>query len=304
MRYNTPNSPMDTMRDFVTRGGTPVTISLIAASVALFLASFFTNRLIDAFVDTHVAFHPFYALHAPWTIFTYPVVSGDFISLLIGCFFLWLAGGSLERSWGSIRYSVFFFALAAISALSLLMGSALSLLMGTYLFERSSLPSKMMAGLTGFQLPLSGMIVAFCMLNPNVTLMFYFFPVRAIYVAWIVTLLTYFTAGMGPLLNLFACGGIIAAFLYVKFGRPWAEIGSYSAPRRKFQGPDLRMDTRPSRPPSFRTTPDGSPLKRKPMDFAGRLKDWQERRRLEKLWKNSGLSNSEPDWRDDEKRRR
>lgn len=299
MRYGTPNTPMDTLKDFVTRGGIPVTIGLIAVSVSLFLAMFFTNGAVDPFVMAYVAFLPGNAFHAPWTIFTYPVVSVGFMNLLIGGFFFWLAGGSLERSWGSARYAVFFFALSAISALSLLLG--------TFLFERSNAPAYLMGGglplLFGFQLPLSGMIVAFCMLNPNLTLMFYFFPVRALYVAWIVALLTYFSAGMGPLLNLFACGGIIAAFLYVKFGRSWGDIGSYSAPRRTMRGPDLRMDTRPARP-TFRTTLDGSPQKRGPLDVAGRLKDWRERRRLEKLWKNSGLSDSEPDWRDDEKRRR
>ncbi len=300
MRYGTPNTPMDQIRDFVTRGGIPVTIGLLVVSVAIFLTMFFTNGAVNPAVLAYVAFLPANALHAPWTIFTYPVVSLGFFSLLIGGFFFWLAGGSLERSWGSARYAVFFFALSAISALSLLLG--------TYLFERTSTPSFLMAGglplLYGFQLPLSGMIVAFCLINPNLTLMFYFFPIRAIYVAWIVALLTYFSAGMGPLLNLFACGGIIAAFLYVKFGRSWADISSYSAPSRTFRGPDLRMDSRPSARPKFRTSLDGSPRQRAPLDFAGRLKDWQERRRLEKLWKNSGLSGPEPDWQDDEKRRR
>ena len=232
------------MRDFVTRGGIPVTISLLVISVALFLAMFFTNGVVAPFVMSYVAFMPANAFHAPWTICTYPVVPGNFIGLLIGGFIFWLAGGSLERGWGSARYAVFFFALSAISALSLLLG--------VYLAGRADTPAFLMGGafpvLFGFSLPLSGMIVAFCMLNPNLTLTFYFFPIRAIYVAWIVALLTYFSAGMGPLLNLFACGGIIAAFLYVKFGRSWADIGSYSASRRNFRGPDLADGHAPAAP--------------------------------------------------------
>ena len=303
MRYNTPNTPLDQLRDFVSRGGFPVTITLLIVSVALFLVSFFTSGAVNGFLLADVAFSPINIFHAPWTIFTYPVVSAGFLNLLIGGFFFWLAGGSLERSWGSARYAIFFFALTAISALSLLLG--------VYLAGHVSLPEFLLgngiAPLLGFSLPLSGMIVAFCMLNPELTLMFYFFPIRAIYVAWIVALLTYFSAGMGPLLSLFACGGIIAAFLYVKFGRSWGSIGSYSAPRPSFRGPDLRgpdlrMDTRPVRP-TFRTTLDGSPRQRSLFDLAGRWKDRQERRRLEKLWKNSGLPGSEPEWRDDEKRR-
>ena len=299
MRYNTPNTPIDTMRDFVTRGGIPVTMTLLIISVALFLASFFTSEALTPVLLNYVAFTPSHILHAPWTIFTYPVVSVGFLNLLIGGFFLWLAGGSLERSWGSARYAAFFFSLSAVSALSLLLG---------YFFaSHTPLPAFLLGSgpllMLGFSLPLSGMIVAFCMLNPEQTIMLYFFPVRAIYVAWIITLWTYFSGGMGPILNLFACGGIFAAALYIKFGRSWGNIGSYSTPSRTFRGPDLRMDTRPQRP-TFRTTLDGSPRRRSTMDIAGRVKDWQERRRLERLWKNSGLPDGEPDWRDDEKRRR
>ena len=303
MRYGTPTTPIDTIRDFMTRGGIPVTMTLLVCSVALSLGSFFTSQGLDRFIWSYVAFSPFNIIHAPWTIFTYPIVAGGFFNLLIGSFFFWLAGGSLERGWGSQRYAIFFFSLTAISALSLLLGYSLA--------ARAALPAYLLGNglppMFGFTLPLSGMIVAFCMLNPNLTLNFYFVPVKAIHVAWIVALLSYFMAGMGPILNLFACGGIIAAFLYVRFGRSWGDVGSYSAPRRVPRGPDLRMDTRASKPavrPSFRTTLDGSPRQRKPLDFVGRIRDWRDRRKLEKLWRNSGLSDSEPEWRDDEKRRR
>ena len=233
-------------------------------------------------------FPPGSLLREPWTLLTYPLFETDVINMVLGGVFLWLSGGSLERSWGSARYAIFFAAVTAAPALSVLLGS--------HLFPAAPLPP-----LHGFFLPLSGLIVAFCMLNPEQMLRFYFFPVKAKYVAIIVTVLTLLS--YGAIFGVFACGGILAAFLYVKFGRSWGDIGSYSAPRRSFSGPDLRMDSRPARP-AFRTTLDGSPQRRSPFDFAGRWKDLQDRRRLEKLWKNSGLPGSEPEWRDDEKRRR
>ena len=303
MRYNTPSTPLDNLKDLMTRGGIPVTMTLLACSVALFLGSFFTSHGLDRFILSYVAFSPYNILHAPWTVFTYPIAADGFFNLLIGGFFFWLAGGSLERGWGSQRYAIFFFSLTAITALSLLLGYTLA--------GRIAMPNFLQGNgvppMFGFTLPLSGMIVAFCMLNPNLTLNFYFVPVKAIHVAWIIAFLSYFMAGMGPVLSLFACGGIFASFLYVKFGRSWGDISSYSAPRRAPRGPDLRMDTRPSKPAgtqSFRTTRDGSPLRPKPFDIAGRIRDWRDRRKLEKLWRNSGLSDSEPEWRDDEKRRR
>ena len=174
-----------------------------------------------------------------------------------------------------------FFSLTAITALSLLLG--------TFLYTHHAGATDDMATvlslrdapfLSGFSLPLGGMIVAFCMLNPELTLTFwYLFPIRAIWIAWIVALSTYFTAGMGPISTLFACGGIIAAFLYVKFGRSWADIGSYSAP-----APDAARAGFARLPGGAALTPDdaGRVTQARAAGLRGRWKDWQERRRLEK----------------------
>ena len=295
MRYNTPNNPMDNFRQMLYRGGIPVTTGLLLINAATFLLAFMLPALMiflakwAIFSTDDVRFHP-------WTIVTYPLVyldasSNGFFNFLFGGFLLWSAGGSLERSWGSARYGVFFFVTGAISAIFLLLGS---LLLGQ--------PDI----LFGFFLPLACCVMAFCMLNPEQTISFFFFPIPAKFFAAIITLFTWVYVGQGghALLGVFALAGILASFLYVRYGRAWADIGSYSAPRRTSRGPDLRMDSRPAARPTFRTTLDGSPRQRKPFDIAGRLRDWRDRRKLEKLWRNSGLSDSEPEWRDDEKRRR
>ena len=291
MRYNSPQTPPDRIRDFFIRGGIPVTMTLLVISIGVFLASFFGTPAVNLFLLTHVAFWPELTRETPWTLLTYPLYAGGFLTLLIGGFFFWVAGGSLERSWGSQRYAIFFCALTLISALSLLSG--------WYLYQHGTIPN---VNLMGFSLPLGGMIVAFCMLNAEQTIMLFLFPIRAIYVAWIVAGLTYFGAGMGPVLSLFACGGIIAAFFYVKFARSWADIGSYGGRRRTTpRGPDLRIY--PASRAARRGALDGS-SQRGLFDFAGRWKDWQERRRLEKLLRNSGFSDTEPGWQDDEEKRR
>lgn len=287
MRYGTPNTPMDTVRDFVTRGGIPVTMTLIIISVVTFFAAFFSPNIVQPLLVQHLLFPPRNLMLEPWSFLTYPLYEPGIFSMILGAVFLWLSGGSLERSWGSGRYAVFFGAVTVISALSLLLGGLL--------FHQTP------PVLSGFFLPLSALIVAFCMLNAELSIRLYFFPIRAKYVAIIITVMTLLS--YGPIFGVFACGGILAAFLYVKFGRSWGGIGSYRTPRQTFRGPDLRMDTRPAHP-TFRTTLDGSPQRRGPLDFAGRLKDWRERRRLAKLWKNSGLPDSEPDWRDEDKRHR
>ncbi|MBV9849014.1 MAG: hypothetical protein JO250_04920 [Armatimonadetes bacterium] len=290
MRYNSPMTPGDSLRDFFLKGGIPVTLTLLGLNVLTFLAAFLSPQVALPFLATEMVFDSANALHAPWTFLTYPLVSVGFsLWLIITLVFFWLSGGSLERSWGSGRFAAFFFAVTAVSAASLFLGGILL---------HQQIPP-----LNDLFLPLTALIVAFCMINPNETLTFYFFPIQARWVALIVTAWVYFQYGtmLGSVLGLFACGGILAAFLYVRFGRSWADIGSYAGPRRAPRGPDLRVY--PAARPSSRTTLDGS-RRRSPFDLAGRWKDWQERRRLEKLLRNSGFSDSEPRWRDDEERRR
>lgn len=275
------------------RGGAPVTLALLGVNIAAFLAAFFFRPIVMPFLETKMAFNLSNVFHAPWTLLTYPLISVPPFSfwLVLNWVFFWLAGSSLERSWGSTRYCLFFFGVTLFSSLSLLMGGLA--------LRKDILP------LNDLFLPLTGLIVAFCMLNKEQQITVYFFPVRAKYVAVGVTLWTYFNYGtlLGPVLGLYALGGIFSAVMYVRFGRSWANPSSYSAQQFSRRGPDLRMDSKPARP-AFRTTLDGSPAQRRFFDFAGRWKDWQERRRLEKLWKNSGFSSSETEWRDDEKRRK
>ena len=291
MRYNSPVTPGDKLRDFFLRGGIPVTLTILGVNILTFLAGFFSRDIARPFIGSELVFSTDNAFHAPWTFLTYPLVSLGFsIWLLISWAFLWISGGSLERSWGSTRFAVFFFAVTVFSAASLLLGGMLR--------------HEQVLMLTDLFLPLTGLIVAFCMLNPVETIMLYFVPVQARWVALIVTAFVFFQYGSlydDPVMGLFACGGILAAFLYVRFARPWADIGSYGAPRRLPRGPDLRVY--PAARSSSQTTLDGS-RKRGLFDLAGRWKDWQERRKLEKLLRNSGFSDLEPRWRDDEERRR
>ena len=238
-------------RNFAMRGGAPITLALLGANIAAFLAAFFFRPIVMPFLETEMAFNLSNVFHAPWTLLTYPLISVPPFSfwLVITWGFFWLSGSSLERSWGSPRYLLFFFGVTLFSSLSLLMGGLA--------LRRDILP------LNDLFLPLTGLIVAFCMLNKEQQITVYFFPVRAKYLAVGVTLWTYFNYGtvLGPVLGLYALGGIFSAVMYVRFARPWAFPPTYGAPGRSSRGPDLRMDSRPVRP-SFRTTLDGSPAQR------------------------------------------
>lgn len=295
MRYNTPNTPLDNLRGFVQRGGTPVTTTILIVNGVTFLLAFMLRPLLVFFADW-VAFNPFTLLHTPWTLLTYPLVYLDVTSnglwnFLFGGFFFYSWGGSLERSWGTQRYAALFFALSVVSAAFVLLGC--------YVLPDFAL-------LHSFFLPLAGVTVAFCTMRPEEPVSFIFFPLRAKYLAVIAVIATWVYLGQGghPLLGLFGCGGLLSAFLYVRFGRAWADIGSYAGGARPApRGPDLRIYPSAGRFSTRSSGPiDGSP-RRSPMDFSGRWKDYQERKRLERLWKNSGFSDREESWQDDDRRR-
>lgn len=290
MRYNTPSSAMDNLRDYFTRGGIPVTIALLAVSFLTFLVTFFSPA-VRGIISRYMLFSSSNVLHAPWTIFTYPLVAGGFsLWLIIIWAFFWMTGGSLERSWGSVRFAVFFFAVTAVTALSVLLG-------GIIIRTPIGLPGDIF-------LPLMALVVAFCMINAEQTMQFFFFPIKAKYIALIAVLWTYFEYGslLGPLLGLFALGGILAAYLYVRFGRAWADIDSYARrPSRGSRGPDLRVYPAAKQFTTQKTTLDGS-TRRSPFDLYGRWKDYQVRKGLEKLWKNSGFSEPDARRRNDDRR--
>jgi hypothetical protein len=284
MRYSGPSSPSEQIRDLFLKGGIPVTLTLLACNVLTFLAQFLSSAIAGRFIASEMVFNTVNAFHAPWTFLTYPLVSGPFsIFLIVMWVFFWLSAGSLERSWGSPRFAGFFGAVTVVSAASLLLGS---------LLLHTLLPP-----LNDLFLPLTALIVAFCMINPTQTLVLYFFPIQARWIAGIVTAWVYFQYGsfLGPLFGLFSLGGILAAFLFVRFGRSWSTVSYYTHPPSR--GPDLRIFPAAKAPTVRKMTLDGS-RRRSPLDLVGRWQDWKVRRRTERLLRNSGFSDQDPRWRD------
>lgn len=193
----------------------PVTKVLIVANVLTFLlvAFFKLNSLSDLLVFNSIS-----VFIKPWTLVTYPLFGFSYgpISLLFACYWLWIAGGSLERSWGSQRYAGFFSIITAITAVGLLIG-------GFFIGKP--------VGLTGLWMPLAAVTVAFAMLNPEEKILFFFIiPLKLKYLALIDVVLVLLSYGsINPLLGLFALLGCAAAYLYVT-RRVFINIGG----RRKF----------------------------------------------------------------------
>ena len=129
----------------------PVTKSLIVINLLAFLLIelFHLNQLLS-----YLGFFSDGALRLNiWTAVTYPLLGcGGILCLFFTVYWLWIAGGSLERSWGSVNFAVFFFVTSAIAAAALAAGA--------YLTGEPVM-------LYGLLVPLAAVTVAFGMLNPE-----------------------------------------------------------------------------------------------------------------------------------------
>ncbi len=183
----------------------PVVKLVIVANILTFLMMAIFRV---AQVQQFLAFSADRVFVMPWTLFTYPLLGvGGVLALLFGGYWLWMAGGSLERSWGSKTFGLYFFLMSAVTALSLFVGSMLT--------GRA-------VSLEGLWLPIAGVTVAFAMLNPEQVILFFFIlPLKLKYLALIdaaIVLVQY--GGMHPLLGLFALAGCGASYWYVCGPKP------------------------------------------------------------------------------------
>jgi len=178
----------------------PLTKIIIVTNVATFIAlALFKLGIIEYLLG----FNTQTALLMPWTFATYPLVSvRDPIGLLFGAYWLWVAGGSLERSWTTRRFGIYFFLMCIISAAGIWIAA--------YILNMS-MP------LTGLWLPLAGVTVAWAMLNPEQQILFFFIiPMKLKYLALLDVALVLISFGrIHLLMGLFALIGCAFSYWYI-----------------------------------------------------------------------------------------
>jgi membrane associated rhomboid family serine protease len=196
------------IRKFFFGGGMPATMFLLAANVVTFLITFLMMRgPRDPF--SWLVFNTDTWPNMVWTIVTWPLVADmSPLGLIFGMLWMYWVGGSLERAWGLRTYLGFLAATAALSALSLWVGSRL---LGTPVHVQ------------GLWLATAPLTVAWCMINRREVIYFYgLIPVPAPLLAWLTVAMTFFSYSFGahqPLFGLFALSGCAAAYWYVSGGR-------------------------------------------------------------------------------------
>lgn len=240
---------------------TPVTKSLILVNAVTFVMVYLARSV---WVLMQGGFEASSVLQKPWTAVTYPLI-GDYgcpssavFSLAFACYWLWIAGGSLERTWGSQRFVTFFAEVCALTALGAYVGMLLT--------GQSSI-------MLGLWAPLAGVTVAFAALNPEeVVLLMFVLPIKLKYLGMLsAAALLVAMSRFHPVVGICSLLGCAFSYWYVKTGRHYGV-----APRRARPDNVIRVHERES------------PLSRlNPLSW---IKRHRARRRLRKLFEDSGFN--------------
>ena len=145
------------------RSKAPVTFSLIAANVVVFLLQLaFGDSLVIAFAlwpYGGVTVPPFH----PWQLFTYAFLHAGFSHLALNMFALYMFGPDIERYFGPKRYLVYYFVCLTGAALAQLAVGSLS-----------SGPPAPTIGASG---AVMGLLLAFGMVYPQRRVIFLLLPI-------------------------------------------------------------------------------------------------------------------------------
>lgn len=207
------------LRLLVWKSPEPVTRTIIAIDALTFLVYFIVAFMAGAgnpwaWLDFSTA-APWVK---PWSLVTYPLVMYSPLGLLLAGYWLWVVGGTLERSWTSRVFLRFFLGIAFVTSFSLWIGS---LLLGL----APGVVGRPLVELSGLWMPLAALTVSWCLLNPDqLVLLGFVLPIKGRVLMWIVIGLTYFLFAFGSgsaWLAFFALAGIAAAYFYTQRKNRW-----------------------------------------------------------------------------------
>ena len=143
-----------------------------------------------------------------WQLVTYSFLHGDFTHLLFNMFALWLFGVQLENTWGSRRFTVFYFVCVVGAALIQLIVAST----GGDIYPT--------VGASG---GVFGILLAFGMMFPNQPIYIYFlFPIKAKWFVILYGLLELWAAVTGTqagVANFAHLGGMLFGFLLIQYWR-------------------------------------------------------------------------------------
>lgn len=162
-----------------------------------------------------------------WQLVTYAFVHAGFGHLFFNLLGLYFFGQRLEFRWGSEQFAKFCVIVGA--------GAVLTHLIVTGLLHLAygSSTGAVIVGISGV---VYGVMLACALYYPDDIVYFQFFiPIKLKYLVAIMAVLTFISAGgrSGNIAHLTHLGGLLVAFLYVKFPRGFSWIPAFRNPFRK-----------------------------------------------------------------------
>ena len=193
-------------------------ISNCAVFVAAFLLGMVAPDEVPYIIGNWFALSPYHVLHGLriWQLATYLFLHGGIWHLLINMFTLWMFGITLEKDWGTRRFLKYYF-LCGI-------GAGICDVTVNAVLGRASLPPPYGISTIGASGAIYGLLLAFGVLYPEVTILFAFlFPIKAKYFVMIygaVELLSALGTQNSGVSNVAHLGGMLFGLLYLKTRLP------------------------------------------------------------------------------------
>jgi membrane associated rhomboid family serine protease len=193
----------------------PVTRTIIAINLFTFLSYFILSFLLRVGNPwSWLDYSTIAPWREPWTFLTYPLFTRDPLTLIFASYWLWIVGGALERSWGSRDFLRLFWGVTLATSMGLWVGSLLLGAIGP------GVVGGVHAALSGLWLPLAGLTVAWCLINPEqIVLLGFVLPIKGRHLMWVTVALTYFLFAMGfgaPWLAFPALAGVGVSYVYTR----------------------------------------------------------------------------------------
>jgi membrane associated rhomboid family serine protease len=266
--------PLEDIKRALFKGGIPVTLSLLAANILTFLLVAGLPRVgLWQYLVFDTRSWPQYF----WTFLTWPLVgAGHPLNLVFAMGWFYTFGGSLERSWGSRVFGNCVLVTAALTSLTVWIGSFVA---GTGM-------------LVGLWVLSGAAAVAWALINRREVINFWMLPIPAPAFVFLGCIIAWYDAG-AALIGVFALSGCAAAWWYVTQGRYGNYPGSgYSSgrggqrrPGSGHDGPNLRFQNF-----EHETRDSG---KRQSFNLARWWRERQEKKRLEAMFRRSGYTDPE-----------
>jgi len=186
---------------------TPAVKAILIANVAVFVLTYFAPTLI---LEFGLRPKDLFGSLAVWQPVTYMFVHAGLSHIFFNMLTLWLIGVQLERRWGTVFFTKFYFVAGLGAGFTQVLLGILPLPFADQFYYPSTV------GASG---AIFGLLLAFALYYPTVPfLVFFIFPVQARYFVMILGGLSLLLAlgGGGGVAHTAHLGGLLTGYLYLK----------------------------------------------------------------------------------------